>query len=46
MQYILINLLKYLIEYIKYIVNGDLIQNIEVYSCNEMGILVVSLKYM
>lgn len=46
MQHILINPLKDLIEHIKHIANGDLTQNIEVQSRNEMGTLAASLKHM
>ncbi|UXD24557.1 Methyl-accepting chemotaxis protein I, serine chemoreceptor protein [Yersinia enterocolitica] len=46
MQHILINPLKHLIEHIKHIANGDLTQNIEVHSRNEMGTLAASLKHM
>ncbi|CNJ57674.1 methyl-accepting chemotaxis protein [Yersinia aldovae] len=46
MQRILINPLKHLIGHIKHIANGDLTQNIEVHSHNEMGILAASLKHM
>ncbi|CNH08726.1 methyl-accepting chemotaxis protein [Yersinia aldovae] len=46
MQRILINPLKHLIGHIKHIANGDLTQNIEVHSHNEMGTLAASLKHM
>ncbi|CNL00855.1 methyl-accepting chemotaxis protein [Yersinia aldovae] len=46
MQRILINPLKHLIGQIKHIANGDLTQNIEVHSHNEMGTLAASLKHM